>query len=110
MSSPGNQRHQKANTGGPSNVRDRRSRLFDDVLVKYEKLALKKEPGVKVAEMLGPTKARLRGLLLQVVRRPGGIMAGVRRSYLELRGWMILPWLFLRSYKCGLGVHCSPLP
>ncbi|KAL5799492.1 hypothetical protein ACOSQ3_032569 [Xanthoceras sorbifolium] len=35
-------------------------------------------------------------------------MAGVRRLYLEPRVWTILPWLFSRSYKWGLGVHCSP--
>ncbi|KAL5734164.1 hypothetical protein ACOSP7_032025 [Xanthoceras sorbifolium] len=35
-------------------------------------------------------------------------MAGVRRLYLEPRVWTILPWLFPRSYKWGLGVHCSP--
>ncbi|KAL5743963.1 hypothetical protein ACOSQ2_027079 [Xanthoceras sorbifolium] len=39
MSSLGNQRRHKADTGGPSNMRDRRSHLSDDVLVKYEKFA-----------------------------------------------------------------------
>ncbi|KAL5739422.1 hypothetical protein ACOSQ2_028602 [Xanthoceras sorbifolium] len=101
MSSLGDQRRHKADIGGPSNARDRRSRLCDDVLV----------------EMI---EARLRGLLLQVPRRPGvirgsplrslpqGIMARVRILYLEPRGCTIPPWLFLRSCKCGLGVHCPP--
>ncbi|KAL5767639.1 hypothetical protein ACOSP7_014234 [Xanthoceras sorbifolium] len=37
MSSPGDQRLHKANTGGPFNARDHKSRLSNNVLVKYEK-------------------------------------------------------------------------
>ncbi|KAL5773624.1 hypothetical protein ACOSP7_013259 [Xanthoceras sorbifolium] len=66
MSNSGDQRRHKVNTNGPSNTRDRRSRLSDDVLVKYER------------------GSSLRSL-------PQGIMAGVRRLYIESRGWTIIP-------------------
>ncbi|KAL5840798.1 hypothetical protein ACOSQ3_013464 [Xanthoceras sorbifolium] len=88
MSNSGDQRRHKVNTNGPSNTRDRRSRLSDDVL-----------DGRSAATHRG----EVTGLLLQVVQRlkvirgsslrslPQGIMAGVRRLYIESRGWTIIP-------------------
>ncbi|KAL5784862.1 hypothetical protein ACOSQ2_007254 [Xanthoceras sorbifolium] len=103
MSSTSDQRRHKADTGGPSNTRDRILRLFNDVLVERTRCQDGRSVVTHRGEVTGSftsgrTVARSdRGSPLR--SQPQGIVAGVRRLYLEARGWMILPWLFSRSCK-----------
>ncbi|KAL5804862.1 hypothetical protein ACOSQ3_031662 [Xanthoceras sorbifolium] len=79
------QKRYRADTGGPSNARDRRSCLSNDVLVKYERFTSYErnmhQYGRSIATYRGEVTggSPLRSL-------PQGIMAGVRRLYLEPRG------------------------
>ncbi|KAL5784769.1 hypothetical protein ACOSQ2_007161 [Xanthoceras sorbifolium] len=122
MSSPGNQRHHKANTGGPSNMKDRRSRLSDDVLVEYERFMsferTRRQGGKSVtthrcevtgSSISGRTEAQSdRGESAEV--STSGDHCGSKEVVLRAEGMNNLPWLFPRSYKWGLRVHFFPLP